>query len=419
MRALRRFLPIVFILALAVGVAGYLRATKPMVEPYEVAERVWPVEARIAVPETVTPTLTAYGTIIAARRLDLRPLVSGLVLEASDALFEGGTVKIGDTLVVIDPFNFEIAVSARQAELTEAQARLAELKTQKTAEQAMLERDSELVDLAARDVKRFERLRQTSVASQKTLDDARVTLSERRRSVVSTRQMVGRLAAQIEQQEAKIEQIKAALRRELKDLERTVVVAPFDAFILNPDVAIGKQVTVNDRLATLVDVDRMEARFFLSARELAQLLASGHIEGRPVEIVWKLGETALTFPAQIQRIGSEIDATAGTIEVRASLSGLTTQTLLRPGAFIEANIQGRMLVNAVRLPLTAIHDGDMVYTIVDSRLVVRPIVVLANEADEVFVGKLDAGDLVVVNQFSEMVPGMRVTASEGPSNIDD
>jgi len=402
-------LPVVF-LAVAFAANAYLRATKPEVQAQPLTERVWPVDIVEADPAEKTPEYHAYGTITAGRELELRPLVDGRVADVSDILQEGGVVHQGETLVTIDPFDFAIRVDVRRAELEEARAKLAEIEADVTAEQAMLKQDLEQVSLSERDVNRRLALKKKAATSEKALDDSRLLLSERREAVQVRRQMVERLAARASQQRARISLLETWLRSDEKELERTVITAPFDGFVTDVVVSVGQQVAKKDPLARLIDATRLDARFHLSASEFARLLASDQYEDRPVRIVWRLGTETREFEGIIERRQSEIDPTVGGVEFFARVKGTGIDGPLRPGAFVEVFIPDRPYPSVVSLPQTALHADDTIYKVVDGRLALQQVTPVIRQEGMVLVAGLEPGTLVVTTRFPEMGPGLLVAA---------
>ena len=122
-------LPLI-IIGIAISIAGYLKATKPVVEPKTLTERVWTVAVIPAKTENVRPRIKLFGEIVSGRTVDLRPQVAGKILRASPNLVEGGVVRAGEVIVDIDPFDYQAALRQRKAELLEAQGRLKELKAE-------------------------------------------------------------------------------------------------------------------------------------------------------------------------------------------------------------------------------------------------------------------------------------------------
>jgi RND family efflux transporter MFP subunit len=273
----------------------------------------------------------------------------------------------------------------------------------------MLKQDREQATLAERDVNRRVALRKKAATSEKALDDSRILLSERREAAHVRQQMLERLAARAAQQRARIKLLEAWLRSDEKELERTTITAPFDAFVTDVSVSVGQQVAKKDPLARLIDATRLDVRFHLSASEFARLLASEHYQDRPVRVLWRLGAEIREFEGVIERRQSEIDPTTGGVELYARIKGTGIDGPLRPGAFVEVYIPDRPYPSVVSLPQAALHADDTVYKVVDGRLAVQRVTPVVRQEGMILVAGLKAGTLVVTTRFPEMGPGLRVT----------
>lgn len=398
-----------FIVAGAVAAAAALWMFREQVEAKPPEVQVWSVAAVPAERVDVRPTMRLFGAIIAGREVELRPLAVGRVVEVGDNFVDGGVVRAGELLIAVDPFDYEADVAEFRAQLAEASARRDEIATDHAAAGRLLERDREQLELARREVGRREALRDSPAASEKALDDAYLVLSQRAQQIIERQQAIDRLAAQAVQQEAVIERWDVALRRALRDLEETRLVAPFAGYLVETAVAVGKRVDTGDRVARLIDAGRLEARFHLSGAQFARLLAGGGYRGRAAEVVWRIGDSAFAFDAVIDRVGSEIDPESGGVDLYARIEGLAAGGVLRPGAFVEVNLADRLYQGVVRLPESALHEGSRVYVVVAGALEARDVDVVARSGNHVLVrGSFEAGDMVVTTRLPEMGPGLAV-----------
>lgn len=401
-------LPLVILAGAAFG-AYRLWDTKPEVGRTPPEERVWSVAVVPAARVDARPEMRLFGEIVAGREVELRPLVAGPVVEVGADFVDGGVVHAGDLLVAIDPFDYRADLAEYQARVAETRAKLAEIAAELTSASRLLARDREQMELSRREVERRERLVRQAAASEKALDDARVALSQRMQQVITREETIDRLAAQAEQYQAVIERWEVALSRARRDLEQTRLEAPFDGFLIDTEAAVGKRLGVGDRVARLIDADRLEARFHVSEAAFARLLAAGGYRGRPAEVVWRVGAQEFAFEAVIDRLESEIDAASGGVELYARIHSVGADGVLRPGAFVEVRVPDRVYAGVVPLPESALHDGDTVYVVVDDRLVARKVEVVARSGGDILVhGDLEADDMVVTNRFPEIGPGIRV-----------
>jgi len=409
LRRTRKILLPVVILAIAVSFAGYLRATRPAVKRNPVQERVWVVSAMSVKLADVQPKLRLYGEIVAGRKVDLRPLVGGRIVGVGPNFSDGGIVQTGELLIEIDNFEYKSTVRERQAQLAEAQARLEEYLSDLTAERRQLVSDKMQLALRQREVARRERLRARGSGSVKALDDSKLALNQAGQAVTSREQAIGRLSARAKQQSAVVARLDVTLQRARRDLREIYLRAPFGGFLMEVDGAIGKKVSSNDRVARLIDASRLEARFQVSDAEFGRLIAAGGYKGRSATVRWVTRGKVFTFPAEIVRSASQVDANSGGINLYARIKNTNAGTVLRPGVFIEVVIEDRPYSKVVRLPTSALHGGDRVYAIVDGRLRARRVTIVARTGNDLLVrGELKPGDQVLVTRFAEIGAGVRV-----------
>ena len=414
-----RFFKIVIPLAILAGAAAgayTLYASRPEVAAKPARELARTVSAVTVEHQDIRPEMRLFGAIVAGREVELRPLVAGRIIEINEAFADGGILRSGDLVLAIDPFDAQADVAEFRARVAEAKARLQEIAADLAAAGELLDHDREQRELARRDVERRERLQGTAASSVKSLDDSRLVLSLRGQQVIERRQSIDKLAAQAEQQQAVLDRWQVSLSRARRELAETRLMAPFDGYLVDTDAGVGKRVGLGDRVAQLIDANRLEARFHLSNSEYARLLAStddGGYRGRAAEVVWRIGAAAYGFKAVIDRVDGEIDAQSGGVDLYARIIGHGADGVLRPGAFVEVSLDDRLYRDVVRLPESALHDdgagGHQVYVVVDDRLEARAVEVLLRGGNHTLLrGSLKDNERVVVTRLPEIGPGLLV-----------
>jgi membrane fusion protein, multidrug efflux system len=408
---LKGLVPIALLAASLAG-AGYLRSTRPAVQPTPAVERAWTVRAQPVRFADHRPHLQLYGDLVAGRDVTLRPLVAGEVIEASPALVEGGRVGAGELVVRIDPFHYRIALRELAAQRQEAAARRTELQNTLEAEWTMLRLDERQLELARRDLARREQLLGSAVASEKALDDAQMAVAQHEAGLAQGRQAIATLEAQLAQQDAVIERLGAAIERGERKLANTELRAPFAALVTEVAAAVGKHLGVGDQVARLIDESRIEIRFTLSDAEFGRLWQDGLI-GRELEARWRLGSTTFPIEGRVARVQSTIDPSAGGVEVYAEITANPDAAPLRPGAFVEVVLPDRLHEQVVELPASALFHGDTVYAIEDGRLLPRSVELVADLGARILVrGEFDSGEPVVTSRLAEIGPGLKVEVTE-------
>ncbi|MDA7946832.1 MAG: efflux RND transporter periplasmic adaptor subunit [Hyphomicrobiaceae bacterium] len=400
------------VLILALGIVSFvgLKATKPSVPQRPLQEKVWPVKVIAADVGTYQPHLTLYGRTVAGRRVELRALVSGEVIETGPEMREGAIVKRGAVLLRLDPFEYEGALDEAEAKLVEARAKVREIDAGIENERDALNHARTQLEIAQRDLERAVPLAQRGTVSQKTADDRRMAVSEREQGLEQRLNNLEIQQAKAAQQRAVIKQLEWKVRQARRNLEDTVLEAPFDAYVTNVTAEKGRIVGANDQVATLIDTNWMDVRFTLSDRQYGRIISSEKtLIDRPVEVLWHVGDQPIKYAARIERVGAEIAAEKGGVEIYARLDDPNSPTPIRPGAFVEIHLPDRVYQKVSRLPPTALYGNERIFVIEDGRLKARDVELVGAAEDQILVrGELGKGEKVIITRLSEAKDGLRV-----------
>jgi len=359
------------IIACTVVIVGIMVVTRPQLAPVDLPERVWPVEVITVELHDEQPMLELFGDVVAGRRSELRALVPGTIVEVGAGFREGAFVAAGELLVQIDPFDYRNDVAEQTALLAEAQVNL---------------------ETKRRDLGRVRELFAEKNVSEQALDDAQLAL---------------------EQQQASLEQRRIGLARAKRALRDSRLTAPYAGVLSGISVDLGKRLSVSDKVADVIDTERLEVLFTLSNAQFGRIVESGEqVAGRPVEVFWQVGKDKLSYQATVERVGAEIDSTTGGVELYATITP-DALTLLRPGAFVWISLPDKHYRQVFRAPESALYGGDMVYVVKENRLAARPVRVLGYAgADILFESSGEPpvrdGDSVVVTQIREGGEGVKV-----------
>ena len=373
------------------------------------------------------PVFTAYGQTVAGREVELRSLVAGEIVEVSPNLAAGAFVAEGDPLVTIDRFQYEGALAEAEAGLAEAEARIAQGEARIEAERSKRPALEEQLRLAQADVDRAQRLRQRRQGTQQQLEARQLVVSQRQQALDLVEQGIAIEEAGLLQQRAALPRLEWAVRRAERSLESTVLRAPFDAVVRQSAAEVGRLVSANDVVVTLYDREDIEVRFTLNDDRFGRLQASSEpLIGREVTVVWTVGGRAFSYPATVTRLGADITAQRGGVEVFARLTGALAETdgqtkpAIRPGAFVEVLVPDVNYENVFALPDTALF-GDRVYVAVDNKLQARPVEVAAFADGQVLVRDgVEAGERVLTTRITEVSEGLNVREEGEPRpNGDD
>ncbi|MEO1206365.1 MAG: efflux RND transporter periplasmic adaptor subunit [Pseudomonadota bacterium] len=402
------------ILVLAAGYAGYnyFIATKPEPPRKPQLERSFSVRTTPVTIGRVQPTLEVFGSTVSGREVDIRALVAGRVMETSDNLREGGLIEKDTTLLTIDAMDYKTEVDQTAAQLREAEARLEEFKASLAVSKSSLKFALDQQEIAARDVERARPLVARGVTSEKTVDDRQQVLLQRQQAADQLSNEIAVWEARIAQQEAVAQRLKATIARAEQRLIDTKLQSPFDAYVTDVSAQTGRMVGVNDKVATLIDRDWVEARFNLTDDQFGRIISSsGDLVGREVKVLWRLGDTTFTYDAVVERVGARIEAASGGVVVFARLLDPLNPQPIRPGAFVTLQVPDAAFENVAVLPSTALYDGDTVFVVEEGRLKSRKVKVVGVEVKNLlFRGELKDGDKAVTSRIS--TPGDGVLVKE-------
>ena len=372
---LRRIGPPIAIIVVGFGLAAALLRTGPSISPQAPVAKSPLVRAVTVQPADFEFEATARGTVMPRSETELIAEVSGRVIELSQSLVTGGFFKEDDVLLRIDPLDYEIALEQASAQVQRATSELA---------------------TASKNYERQRNLSKRQSTSESLEDDARNRLQ----------------MAEAAQREA-----RARLASAERDLERTVVKAPYDGRVRTEQVDLGQFLNRGSRLARLYAIDAAEVRLPIKDDELAFLnisLRDGSAwEKRPsVSLSAEFAGAVHRWTGEIVRTEGELDPKTRMIQLVASVADpyRAGTTPLPVGLFVDAVITGGVQPNIVRLPRGAMVSPSEVY-IVDSseRLVRRTVNVLRSQGDFVYINDgLLRGDRVCLSRLATAMPGMKV-----------
>ena len=374
-------------------------------------EAVYTVQTQILEASLNQPTISVYGELVAGRTLNLTSLVNGTVAEINPNVKPGATIKKDEVLIKLNPFPFEIAVTEAEANLKEAEASIIEIQARIGTEENGLERTREQMELAQSDLDRAKTLLARNAVTQRTVEERELAMSQRRAAFQTSQSNIAIQEAQLEARKATLLRLQALVRQAKENLRKTTLKAPFDAVIQATNVELGQTITSALNIITLYEAATLDAEFVLSDGQYGRLVANNaDIDGRTVDVIWKVGASTLKIPATIDRVGAEIASSRGGVAVYARLDKSAISKGVRPGAFVSVAVPDQTFEQTFRIPETALFEGDTVYVVdEDSRLSARKVTIAAFDGQSIIVGGgLNAGDEVIITQIAEVGEGILI-----------
>lgn len=327
-----------------------------------------PVSVITLQPTSVPISAESVAQTEGAKEVEIRPRVGGILLKK---LFEeGAPIKAGQTMFLIDPVPFQIALSNAKAQLAQQKARLEQTQ---------------------REAQRLQGLVATQSISQREADNATSDNALAR---------------------AGLTQFEAAVREAELNLSYTSVTSPISGIAGRFELSEGALVNANTSLLTKVSqITPIWVRFSLSDNELAQLggpLTQANVKN--VSLILPNGEE-YTKKGQLNFAASSIDPQLGTQQLRAEFKNEDKRLL--PGQFMRVRVVTGHKDGVFVVPQTAVianDQGKFVYVANEKNEATLTPVVAGNWVgkDWVILSGLGAGDKVIVDNIIKMRPGASV-----------
>ena len=376
-----RYFPILIVVS-GIMIGSLILFTGPSLEPRAPPENKPLVRTITANTETIRLSSTAFGTVSPRSENELIPEVSGSIVYMSPSLVSGGFFKKDDLLFSIEPLDYQVALEQSSAALKSAESEL---------ENARRNHD-----------------RQINLAKKQSISESR------------KEEAVNRLRfAESAHREA-----NARVSLAKKNLERTKIKAPYDGRVRNEKIDLGQFVNRGQSVANIYAIDSAEIRLPVHDKELAfldlPLFETERSEDDTVILKANFAGKQHIWNARIARTEGELDSKTRMINVIAEIDSPYSLKDSRPpltiGLFVEAEILGRFVEDAIVIPQSAIQENNLVYTVNnENRLEFKKVEILRminNQA--IITGGLKAGDTVCVSTLRDAEPGMQIRTSIDP-----
>ncbi|RLA37637.1 MAG: RND transporter [Gammaproteobacteria bacterium] len=394
------------ILAAAITLFLWLRATKPVQPAPTPQEKTWRVEVVEAKPARRVPSLTLYGRVETPTRV--RPAAPGAGVVAEVPAREGQRFEAGSLLLALDARDFAPAVAQTRAELADLDAQIEAERLRDRADRETLAQETRLLALAESAVTRVTRLKSQNLGSETALDDAVSALGRQQLAVTMRRLAVDSADARLRQLEARRARQQALLDTAELAFQRSRIVAPFTGIVATVHVAPGDRVQTGNALLEIYPVDDLEVRARVPQRYQEELLAA--LDGG-VPLHARIGGSDLELP--LLRVAGVSDPSGIDAFFR-----LPATTGIRLGALLDLVLLRPAVDDAVAVPYQALYGNGRIYLLRDGRMTGIDVEVLGPAADGdaslalVRGTGIAAGDRVIATHLPNAIEGLSVQPLE-------
>lgn len=357
------------LLAAAVAVTGVSLATLiaftgPEIEVGEERRPIPSVPTMRVATETVRMTVRSQGAVVPKTESELVAEVAGRIVAISPAMVAGGFFAKDEMLARIEPADYEDTLEDSDAQLVSARSELANAERHHERQRELATRES---------------------ISESQLDEAlnRLTLSQ-----------------------AALRQSVVAKARAERDLERTLLTAPYDGRVRAERIDVGQFVQRGEAVASLYSTEAAEVLLPIQDEDLAFLplslgeTASGTTPTR-VLLRARFAGAEREWEGVVMRTEGELDAATRMVNLIAQIDAPYRQSGAPPlvaGLFVEATILGNHYDDVAAIPRSALQADGQVYVVgTGDRLEFREVEVLrvANDTAYIRAGLRD-GEIICV-----------------------
>ena len=353
-----------------------------------------PPQISVATPlqESVVPYTVQTGNAVAFNTVDLVARVEGFLAQINYK--DGGLVRKGDLLFLIDPTTYQAQLEGAKAQLDAAKAELVQAQAEFTRQDTLLKQN---------------------VSAASAWDKAK---------------------AKRDSDQANVENQQANVAIAQINLGYTKVLAPFDGIVTKHLISVGELVGngAATKLATIVQLDPIYVTFNMSEQDVLQVRANmtehrltlEQISQIPLN-VGLMNEEGFPHKGHLEYVSPELDPTTGTILVRGLFENPNRDLL--PGFFTRIQVpMGLKAATTLLVPNRVVAEdqaGSYLLVVNKDDIVeqrrIKTGQSLPGGLREITSG-LSADDRVVLSTNGRAIPGKKVvpqagTIAAGPASI--
>ena len=331
------------------------------------------IEARTLEKEDYQVIVRGTGISKPRFNLALSSPVSGQVLWVDPRLIPGGRFKKGDILFKLDPTDYLLAWEEARYQLASAEF---DLKLAAANKQTSYRQGTDNKNLSA----------------------------------------LARHEPQMKKANALLQVAQARLKQAKRNLERTNIVASFDGYISEVNLAVGQMLNKGQEAGRFHNLDSVLLEISVSMHEYQNLIKSGlepHQANLKIRVFKKIGDQIHNWYGTITEVIPSINSNDKQITLVTEVTQpVSDQGLMMPnGLFIHSEIQGPKLKSVYRLPSTALRDENQIWVVgEENQLATIPVTLVHQNEDIFFTGDIntDKHQLAVISRSSGVKPGMTV-----------
>ena len=335
------------------------------------------VETMNAIPQSFKVRINSQGTVVPRTEITLTSEIPGKIDFVSPQIQSGSSFDKGDTLLILDQRDFELALIAAQSSMYQAQV--------------VYEREVAESEVAKKEWSNINGGKASSLALRKP---------------------------QLDQAKAALAAAEANYQRALLNVERTFIRAPFKGRVRNEYVDIGMVVSPGIPLAQIYAIDMIEVTLPIAESDIKFL--SIPLDGRVVSaseqpsmvLTSTFAGLSQAWRGKILRSAAENDSKTRMLSVIGQVSVNSSKKSSIPikvGMFVNATIEGKSFNDIYVIPREKVRDGEVWVLNNEGILSKRNVSVLRYEKDKALISDgFEKGDKVLLTRLDVLVEGMKL-----------
>jgi len=377
--------------------------------------------------------IAGFGTVQPRVSVAIPAEISGIISWRHDSLENGGIIASGQKMIEIAPENYRISLQRAERSLAAAKLQYELAQSEIDGFKKNLAISTENLEIAKRDLDRFEKLEKSNAASISQLDKIRSAYKNSLGLKIRDENALNQSIIRKSSAEVAISQAEVSLAEARLNLARTVIKAPFLCRVEARYSEVGEYVTPGKTIAQIYDPSTLEVHVPVSVSDLIWLLPESAMQA-PGNLRELKSDARVKFCVddsleevcwigRISRLSGSISKKNRTVDIVVELPEDSLQGSKLPfikGLFVEVELMGRLLEGVFKLPRAFISRFDTVNLFDKGSLRVEKVEILRSENEFAYVtGSLNDDDAIISTRLPEVFPGMPLTVMATHSKSTD
>lgn len=318
--------------------------------------------APAAVDVTTAPAISrelprffeATGSLAADEQTDVAPAVGGKVVSVGVDL--GSFVRQGAVLVHLDDRDARIRLEQAMAQVAQSEAAVRQAEARiglRPGQQFNPERVAEVgaarvaLELAEKQLRRFERLVETGDVSRSAYDEQKTQRDQLREQYEAALQQARQNYAAVETARAAVASAKTQIAQARKAIADAVVVSPMSGYVSDRPADVGEYVTTSSKIATIVRTNPLRVQIDIPEQAIQAIRV-----GQSVSVSVSAYPDRM-FSGRVHHVAPSVTPNSRTMTVEAEVEN--NDGLLKPGQFATVRILQPQTTPALLVPARSVR----------------------------------------------------------------